>query len=290
MSADWISFGSEALRAGVNPLGAELSSLIDGDGAELMTDADPAYWTGRAPILFPIVGALAGDRYRVDGTDHMMPKHGFARRSTFALVGVDDDRATFRLEASDATRASYPFDFALTVDFRVVEATLTIETTLANTGDRDLPASFGYHPAFAWPLPYGGAREDHVLTFDADEADMLMALTPDGLIAGERASPLHDRTLPLRDDLFADDALIWSPVASQGVTYGVPGQPSLRIEWDAAELGVWTKPGAAFVCVEPWWGHADRLGFAGEIWDKPGIMRLAPGERHMFAMHVTLTG
>ena len=288
MSTDWISCGSEALRAAVNPYGAELSSLIDGDGAELMTNADPAYWTGRAPILFPIVGALAGDRYRLDGRDHAMPKHGFARRSTFAVVGVDDGRATFRLEASDDTRAVYPFDFTLTVDFRVVEATLTIETTLANPGDRDLPASFGYHPAFAWPLPYGGAREDHRLTFDADEAGKLLALTPDGLIAGERASPLDGRVLSLRDDLFADDALIWSPVASRGVTYGMPGQPSLRLEWDAAELGVWTKSGAAFVCVEPWWGHADPVGFDGEIWDKPGIMRLAPGESRTFAMSVTL--
>ncbi|HET9511775.1 MAG TPA: aldose 1-epimerase family protein, partial [Sphingomonas sp.] len=128
--ADWISFGSEALRAAVNPYGAELSSLIDGDGAELMTNADPAFWTGRAPILFPIVGAVAGNRYRLDGREYTLGKHGFARTSTFEVVGVDDDLATFRLEASDATREAYPFDFSLTVDFRIEGATLRITTTL----------------------------------------------------------------------------------------------------------------------------------------------------------------
>lgn len=287
--ADWISFGSEALRAAVNPQGAELSSLIDGDGAELMTNADPAFWTGRAPILFPIVGALTGGRYRLDGREYAMGKHGFARHSTFDVVGVDDDRATFRLEASDATRESYPFDFALTVDFRIDGATLHIATTLANPGDRDLPASFGYHPAFAWPLPYGGAKTDHRMVFDVAEPGAISALSSDGLIAGTRASPLDGPVLALRDDLFVDDALIWSPVESRGLTYGVEGRPHLRIDWDAPELGVWTKPGAAYVCVEPWWGEADPAGYAGEIWDKPGILRLAPGERREFRMSVTLT-
>lgn len=286
--SDRVVIGSGALTAAINSLGAELSSLTDADGRELMTDADPAYWTGRAPLLFPIVGAVAGDRYRLDGRDYAMPKHGFARRSTFAVVEHGDAHAAFRLEASDATRTSYPFDFALTVDFRIEGATLRIETTLANPGDRDLPASFGYHPAFAWPLPYGGAKAEHRMMFDSAEPGALLALSPDGLITGERASPLEGRVLDLRDQLFADDALIWSPVESRGLTYGVEGKPSLRIAWEAPELGVWTKPGAAFVCVEPWWGHADPAGFAGDIWDKPGIMRLAPGERRTFAMAVTL--
>lgn len=286
--SDRVVIGSGALAAAINPLGAELSSLTDADGRELMTDANPAYWTGRAPLLFPIVGAVAGDRYRLDGRDYAMPKHGFARRSTFAVVEHGEAHAAFRLTASEATRTSYPFDFALTIDFRIEGATLRIETTLANPGDRDLPASFGYHPAFAWPLPYGGAKAEHRMMFDAAEPGALLALSPDGLIVGERASPLEGRVLDLRDELFADDALIWSPVESRGLTYGVEGKPNLRIAWEAPELGVWTKPGAAFVCVEPWWGHADPAGFAGNIWDKPGIMRLAPGERRTFSMAVTL--
>lgn len=285
-----VAIGSGALTAEINSLGAELTHLRDAGGRELMTNADPAYWTGRAPILFPIVGAVAGDRYRLDGREYAMPKHGFARRSMFEVVEASDARAEFRLEASDATRESYLFDFALTVAFSIEDATLSIETTLANPGDRDLPASFGYHPAFAWPLPYDRPRSEHRMVFDAEEPAALLALSQDGLIAGERASPLQRRTLPLADDLFADDALIWSPVESRGLTYGADDGPRLRIDWQAPELGVWTKPGAAYVCVEPWWGHADPAGFAGEIWDKPGIMRLAPGEQRTFAMQVTLEG
>ncbi len=282
--SDLVVIASDGLSARIDPFGAELTWLRDPAGRDLMTDTDPAYWTGHAPILFPIVGAVAGDRYRVDGRDYAMAKHGFARRSLFDVVAVEPALAEFRLTASDATRESYPFDFALTIVFAVTDATLSIKTTLTNPGDRDLPASFGYHPAFAWPLPYGVPQDEHRMVFDADEPGALLGLSPDGLIACERASPLDGRTLQLTDDLFVDDALIWAPVASRGLTYG-----PLRIAWDAPMLGVWTKPGAAFVCVEPWWGHADPVGFDGEIWDKPGIMRLAPGERRTFGMSVTLT-
>lgn len=283
-----IAFGSDALRATVNPFGAELSSLTDADGRELMTDADPAYWTGRAPILFPIVGGLAGDTYRLDGATYRMAKHGFARRSAFEVVEAGEAAVRFRLTDSAETREQYPFAFALEIGFAIEDATLAISTELVNTGDRDLPASFGYHPAFAWPLPYGAPRGEHRMVFDADEPGDLLALAPDGTIAGTRQSPLDGRTLHLDDALFTDDALIWAPVASRGLTYGPASGPALRIAWEAPDLGVWTKPGAAYVCVEPWWGHADPAGFAGEIWDKPGITRLAPGERRRFDMSIAL--
>jgi galactose mutarotase-like enzyme len=54
------------------------------------------------------------------------------------------------------------------------------------------------------------------------------------------------------------------------------------------KLGIWTKAGARFVCIEPWHGIADPVGFDGEIWDKPGILRFAPGAARTFSMQVTL--
>lgn len=277
--SDRVTIGSSALIAAIDPFGAELVSLTDTDAREWMTDADPAYWSGHAPLLFPIVGALAGGRYRLDGEEYALPRHGFARRSRFEVVEAVEHRARFRLTDSDAAHAVYPFAFALDMTFEIVATTLAMTATLTNPGDRDLPASFGYHPAFAWP------REGRPtsMTFDAEEPGDLFALDVDGLIAGTRPSPLAGRTLHLTDDLFADDALIWAPVASRALTYG-----RLRIAWDAPMLGIWSKPGGAFVCVEPWWGHADPASFAGQIWDKPGIERLAPGERRDFAMSVTL--
>ena len=286
--ADWITITSGALTAAINPLGAELSSLRDADGRELMTAAEAGHWQGRAPILFPIVGRLNGDVLRVDGREYPMKQHGFARHATFAVVEAGESRAEFRLTASDETRAAYPFAFRLEVAFAVAAETLSVEVRLANTGDSALLASFGFHPAFAWPLPYAAPRESHRIAFAADEPAPVKRLDA-GLIAGDRASPLNGRTLALADDLFVDDALVWFGPNSDRVRYGAEGAPQLEIGLpDTPFLGIWSQLGAGFVCVEPWHGHADPVGYTGEFRDKPGVFEVAPGEEKRVAMSVTL--
>jgi galactose mutarotase-like enzyme len=289
MSEDWISIGGGAITAAINPYGAELSSLRDADGRELMTNADPAFWTGHAPLLFPIVGALNGGTYRLDGKSYAMGQHGVARRQPFTLVEQTTDHVMFRLTDTDVTREAYPFAFALDADYRLDGTTLTITITAHNRGERDMPASFGFHPAFAWPLPYGQDRAAHRILFDADEPDALCVLDG-GLIASEDLpTPVDGQMLALRDDLFTQDALIWRTARSRSCRYGAPEGPQLRIEWsDMPSLGIWTKPGAHYVCVEPWDGIADPVGFTGEIWDKPGIRRIAPGASVSWWMSVTL--
>jgi galactose mutarotase-like enzyme len=288
--SDLIEITSGQLSAAINSLGAELTHLRDAEGRELMTDADPAFWTGHAPILFPIVGALNGDSYRVDGQAYHLPKHGFARRSLFECVEQASDRVRFRLTDSEATRAVYPFAFALEIAFLVEGASLRVTATVENPGDMPLPASFGFHPAFAWPLPYGRDRGDHRITFGSAEPGALRELTPGGLVLSEqRASPLDGRVLHLADDLFTQDALIWDPVASDHVRYGAGDGPSLVVRFpDTPKLGIWTKPDAHYICIEPWHGIADPAGFTGDFRDKPGVFEVAPHASKRIEMSVTL--
>ena len=284
-----IVIASSALTVAISPDGAELRSIVDAEGHALLWDGDPAYWTGRAPILFPIVGALNGGTYRLDGREHTLPKHGFARRSRFALVEHGPAGATFRLTESEATRAAYPFAFQLDMAFWVAGSRLEMVATVTNSGDVPLPLSFGFHPALRWPLPYGGAREAHVVQFDRTEAAPVRTVTPDGLIAAAAVpTPVADRVLALRDTLFAVDAVILDRPESRGLWYGVPGRPGVRVDHpDMPELGIWTKPGAGYLCIEPWQGMADPEGFAGDFRDKPGVVQVAPGEARAFAMQMT---
>ncbi len=53
-------------------------------------------------------------------------------------------------------------------------------------------------------------------------------------------------------------------------------------------LGIWTKPGAGFICIEPWQGHADPEGFEGELAGKPGIVLVQPGETETFTMSISI--
>jgi galactose mutarotase-like enzyme len=278
------------LTARIDPLGAELVSLCDPAGHELMTPADPAHWTGHAPLLFPIVGRLNGDVLRLDGGEYPMKQHGFARRLVWDGVGAGEDAVTFVLRDSDETRAAYPFAFELAVLYALEGAELSVAVRVSNPGPAALPMSFGFHPAFAWPLPFDCLRDDHRIVFEREEGPNIAQLSG-GLVAAQVPSPLHGRTLALDDALFANDALVWAPVASQEVVYGANAGPRLRVSFpDTPYLGVWSQPGAGFVCIEPWHGHADPAGFTGDFRDKPGIVIVAPGSEWRCTMRVTLEG
>jgi len=286
-----IEIASDALAATLNPHGAELWSLRDGDGQSLMTDADPTFWTGHAPILFPIVGGLARDRYRLrDGRSFSLPRHGFARRSDFAVVEAAADRAHFRLSESAETLAVWPFSFHLDLTYRIEGATLFTTANVTNTGDAEMPFSFGHHPAFAWPLPYGAAKEAHRILFEKREPAPIRMLDAAGQVLPEpRPTPVTDRELIPTPELFADDALIWDRLESRSVLWGAPGTPSLRIDFDGLTmLGLWQKPGAHYLCIEPWAGIADPTGYDGTLEEKPGIILLPPGDARAFRMDVTL--
>lgn len=299
-----IEIAGEQLSAAINPYGAELTHLRDAEGRALMTDADPAFWTGHAPILFPVIGVVNGGVVRIDGTEYPMAKHGFARHSLFDVVQAEPARLLLELTDSAETRASYPFAFKLEIGFAIVGATITLEARIENRSDGYLPAQFGFHPAFAWPLPYGQPREAHRIVFAEDEPGELRKIAPDGLIAADRRpSPLDGgRELKLHDGLFAADALVWDPIHSQSVTYGAAQGPHLHVRFpDTPRLGVWTKPalpphgsvggeGPRFVCIEPWHGIADPEGFTGVFTEKPGVFEIAPGDEKRIAMSVTLEG
>lgn len=288
---DLIAISSGALTARINPLGAELWSLVDAAGAEYMTDADPAFWGGHAPLLFPVVGSLAGDRLVVDGADYPLPRHGFARRTGFDVLVAEEDFALFGLRDSEATRAVYPFAFTLTMAFRLTGTTLHMVATVTNPGDAPLPFSFGYHPAFAWPLPGGADKIAHKLVFAEPEPQDVRRVSRESglLLDAAEPTPVQGRELMLAESLFAADAMIWTGLNSRALSYGAEGGAWLDLAFpEMPDLGLWQVPGARYICIEPWAGHADPEGFAGEFADKPGVIALAPGESRRFALDVTV--
>lgn len=292
MTAELATISSGSLTAGISALGAELQHLTDREGRQLQWDGDPAVWHGRAPILFPVIGLLEGGRYLFKGVSYRMPKHGFARHSIFEIVDQETAAVNLRLAASEATRAIYPFEFKLDIRFSVTDVVLSIVAIIANTGDTDMPASFGFHPALRWPLPFGQPRDEHSIRFERTEPAPVRRINADGfLLAEPQQTPVVGDTLALRDDLFVDDALIFDQLISRRARYGATQGPHLTVDFaDFPTLGVWTKPGAGFICIEPWQGFSDPVGYAGDIRDKPGIIEIGPGDSKQLAMHISLIG
>lgn len=281
---------SDELSADVALLGAELTWLDDSVGNSYLWNGDPAFWSGRAPLLFPIVGSLSGGSYRHAGAVHQLPRHGFARTSTFRVVDRSNDRVRLRLEANGRTRAVWPFEFRLDVTHALSGRSLTTTAVVSNLGEETMPASFGFHPAFRWPLPNAGSREHHRIRFEKPEPAPIRRLGVDGCLRPEpEPTPVVGDTLALDDDLFREDAMIFDALVSRRLVFEGDDGPRLDIAFAGMpHLGIWSKPGAGFLCIEPWQGHADPAGFVGEIAEKPGMLPVAPGETRRFAMTVAL--
>ncbi|WP_289294421.1 aldose 1-epimerase family protein [uncultured Reyranella sp.] len=284
--ASIVPISSPLLRAEISSTGAELVRLQDSAGADLLWDGDPAFWTGRSPLLFPMVGRARGDRIMVAGRAYEMGQHGFARTSTFTPVRSDAASCTWRLEASEETRRRYPFDFRLDVTYRLEGATLHMEADVTNMGDAVMPASFGFHPALRWPLPYGKPRSAHEVVFEKDEPAPIRRPVDGLLSTAQFPTPVRDRRLPLSDELFDAGALIFDTLASRSLVYG----GAIRVDFPRMpHLGLWTRPGAGYVCIEPWQGYASPEGFDGDFADKPGMVAIAPGATEVFAMAISVS-
>jgi galactose mutarotase-like enzyme len=287
-----VSLKSGELTAEVDPQGAQLSVLRDRAGRDLLWGGDPSVWAGRAPLLFPIVGALAGGCYRLDSRVYHLPRHGFARNRRFEIVESTPASAILRLRADAASLEVYPFRFELEIHCALDGPTLSLTSWVRNLSDQDMPASFGYHPALRWPLPFGEPRSAHFIEFASDEPAPIRRLNADGLLTPElHPTPILHRRLALVDELFQDDAIIFDQIRGRSVTYGADAGPRIRVNFpDSPYLGIWTKPQAKFICIEPWDGLADPLGFSADFRIKPGVFMLAPHAALPIKMAITLMG
>jgi len=267
---------SEALRVEIARRGAQIWR-IQHHGRDRLWNGDATWWDYRAPILFPVVGKSPDGQVEIDGRRYPMQSHGFARERDFT-VAPSGTGLRMEQRASRETHAQYPFDYRLTITFELAGSSLIQETWVDNDGAAAMPFCFGYHPAFLWPLD--GAREDHLIKFEREEPDAIRRGDADtGLLrAAREASPVIDRTLRLADGLFTDGALQFDRIQSRELWYGAPGRPGLTVRFpDSPQLGIWTKPGAPYLCIEPWRGMAAEAGASSRLDRRPGAATLAPG-------------
>lgn len=277
------------ISVAINPLGAELSSLRDGNEKEYLWQGG-AEWVRRAPVLFPIVGRMTGDVLEHDGQSYPIGQHGFARDQEFQVQLVSASEAVFSLRENHETLEHFPFPFALDIRFSLEGERLGVLTTVTNTGTQSFSASLGEHPGFIWPLSDEAPRSAHSLEFSRNEDAPIRRISDGLLLAEPQPTPVVGRTLSLDENLFAADAVIFDRLDSRSVRYSAPGTPSITVDFvDFPILGVWSKAPGKFVCIEPWFGMTAPLGFAGEYSRKPGQFTLESGETRSFAHGITVS-
>lgn len=270
---------SADLSVEVNSIGMEISSIKSKTtNLEYLWQGNPAIWNGQAPVLFPIIGALKDGFTIIDGKKYEMPKHGIVRHSDKPfLKDQTANSLLFSLKWDEESLQHYPYKFELEIKFSLNGKSLEVSHKITNHGDETMLYSLGAHPAFNCPLLEDEAYDDYLLEFATAETDSTWIVEDTGLIGLDQKLVLENtETLPLQPHMFDDDALIFKQLKSREVTLKHKDRGAiLAVNFeDFNYLGIWAKPEAPFVCIEPWLGIGDSSDSKQKFAEKEGIMTL----------------
>jgi galactose mutarotase-like enzyme len=271
------------LKVTINQKGAEVSRVLSKEkGTEYMWNADCTYWNRTAPVLFPIVGSLKDKKFTAEGKDYSMSQHGFARDMDFALVKEASDELIFSLKDTEETLQKYPFHFELQIRYVLQGTTVQVQWTVKNTNDETMYFSIGAHPAFNCGLDTYRLRfEKGGVPCDSLTANII-ANDGSGCLSDEvEELELQNGLLTMSDELFAKDALIIEKQQADVVTLVNPsGDAVVSVTCPTPLFGIWSPVGkhAPFMCIEPWYGRCDRVGYDQKLEDREYGNVLAPAD------------
>ena len=266
-----ISLSNPEISIQIKTLGAELCSLKSNSNKEYIWEGNPDFWGKHSPVLFPIVGTLKNNTFIHDEKEYHLSRHGFARDMEFTLAEKKENSVTLSLESNSETLLHYPFEFELQIQYALVNATLEINYCVINKSDNRIPFSIGAHPAFALP----GNFENYALAFEKVEPLEYTLLENDLVSSQTEIIESNNNTIPLSYELFQRDALIFKHLQSNSLTIIKEEKPILKVRFeDFPNLGIWTKIGAPFLCIEPWFGYSDTTESNGNLFEKEGVIVL----------------
>ncbi len=287
------SIQHDQLIATVNPLGAELSSLRLNQ-QEFLWQGNKEVWSGRAPILFPIVGTLVNNEMIYRGKTYQMMRHGIARKAVFDCIAQSQKDLSMRLRSDEHTLAMYPWDFELTVHFSLNADTLSITYEVKNLDSDTMIFTIGSHPAFILPTTDSALHElalnDFDIHFEAEESLHRVMLNDAGLLStSSHAFGLENNTIRLSETLFDQDALVFKNIQSQKISLRANQKSRLVVDTGGApHLGIWAKSGARFVCIEPWFGLSDYEDSDGNFENKPDMLLLQPSDTFSHTIRIAV--
>lgn len=275
--------------------GGELHSIKSkNSNTEYLWTGNAEYWKYHAPILFPIVGKVKDGKYMVNGETYELPQHGLARISQFELTEESKNKVTYKLVYSEDSLKIYPFKFSLYISYELIDNSLKVSYKVVNLDDKEIYFSIGAHPGFMCPLKENEKLDDYYFEFNKSETAELITLdTSAGLISHNTIPYLeNENSIALSKELFKDDALIFKNLDSNMISIKSKNHNQiLSVDFTGFPyIGLWAMPtGCPFVCIEPWFGHADFVDFDGEFKDKAGVESLEIGKEFNCSYSIIVT-
>jgi len=273
------SIENDRLRVSVKTAGCELAGIFCKDNnTEYLWQGNPDVWYGQSPILFPIVGRLIDDRYTLDGVEYEMPKHGFARKTEWTFLSAKENEMKFILKDSEATRKIFPYEFDFTVTYQISGNKLKVTHEILNRNDRTMYFSLGAHPGFNCTI---GDK----LVFSENETLETEKIDLEKSLRIPETFPVlnNSKEITITEHIFDEDALILHGIKSEFISLYKDGKEAVKFNMGRSPyLGIWAKPGAPYVCIEPWCGVNDSQEKKADFSLKDGINSLPARETFTF--------
>lgn len=279
-----VKLENEFLCVEIAEMGAEVTRIYDKtEDNEILWEGNPVYWKRHSPVLFPNVGKTYKNRVLINGTQYPTSQHGFARDNVFTCIEAANEKASFMFRSSEETKEVYPFDFELHINYKLNKKELTVEWQVKNCGDETMYFTIGGHPAFRFAKPEE-TKADYVLKVPGKEKlEYVLIDISCGCANVDEVHTLQlsEETYPLSDELFAKDALVVdNGQIEEAWLCHKDGAPYVGVRSAGfPNYGIWSVEGAPFVCLEPWMGRCDNVGFNAELSEKPNVNKVEAGEK-----------
>lgn len=279
-----VKLENEFLCVEIAEMGAEVTRIYDkAEDNEILWEGNPVYWKRHSPVLFPNVGKTYKNRVLINGTQYPTSQHGFARDNVFTCIEAANEKASFMFRSSEETKEVYPFDFELHINYKLNKKELTVEWQVKNCGDETMYFTIGGHPAFRFAKPEE-TKADYVLKIPGKEKlEYVLIDISCGCANVDEVHTLQlsEETYPLSDELFAKDALVVdNGQIEEAWLCHKDGTPYVGVRSAGfPNYGIWSVEGAPFVCLEPWMGRCDNVGFDAELSEKPNVNKVEAGEK-----------
>ncbi|MCP8993435.1 aldose 1-epimerase family protein [Streptococcus sp. CF9-1] len=281
---------SDQLNVEFQTLGGALSSIKDKEGVEYLWQGDPTYWSGQAPVLFPICGSVRNDTVLYDKEDGSqkevkIPRHGLVRKKEFTLVEQTDNSVTFAIEDDEEMYANYPYHFRLEITYTVTGKTIRTQYKIYNKeSEKSMPYFIGGHPGFNCPLLDDEVYEDYYLEFEKPETCTVPKPFPEtGMLdLKDRNSWLNNqKEIDLNYDFFSYDAVTLDELESRTVALrSRKHDKGLKLHFkEFPNLIVWsTLNKGPFIALEPWSGLSTSIEEGDRLEDKKDVKIIKPSD------------
>lgn len=280
---------NQFLELTVSSVGAEKKALKT-SSANYLKDVND-FWDRTAPFLFPNVGSLRDGYTIINNQEYHLSQHGFLRDQEFEVLQHHDDEISLVNVYNENTLQKYPFKYKVIVTYTLKDKTLDTQVSIYNEDDKEMPFNFGGHPGFKCPIYDGEQFSDYRIVFEKPESftspKVEKNATLNFTVTGSKFSKLHE--LRLNYDYFKNDAIVIPRIKSKSVMLLNHKNKGIKFEFgDFISLGIWTKPNAPFICLEPWIGYADRHDSDHEFIKKDNIIILPSLAVHTVKYKITI--